>query len=570
MGDGGAASRGGLRGAREHLAQPLEAGEGARGQEVVDVRDRRPSCPPPAAGSPGAEASGLSQTRRWQLRRSRAVSAATSAGSPRSQPSDTMITTPELRSVRRAHLWLNSRKLSPIRVPPAQSVTVSATRASARSRSRSFIIRVTRVSRVPNTNDSVRTSLVRASAWANRSRRREWRSIEPADVADDHELARLPDLAPPDPLGELARGQVLAEHRAWREPAAVRVELVAARPPLLQARAEQVHEALRVAQLRRRSSGRSRGGAAARRGTRRRARSSRPRSRRRRPRPRRAGCPAWRARTAWRPFPRPASSAGARLALLAVRVGRRRDVEARLRQRAPAAAPEAVEDCVVDLAVVPAPDEHGGTRRRALVRGGRCRRGRAPARSRSRRRGPPPARRSAAPARSPRPRPAGGGRRRPRRCRRPGSGTRRRPSGQAAGAGLGEVLAGRGAPDLADVLLVLEDDAQRLVDHVRLELGGAQRQERRRPVQRLRDARHLGEVRGPQPVHEGDDLAARAVRARPAPGSRRSRTPWPPSGSRSSGRGSGASGRRGPRGSGSRSGRRAGPSRRGSCRSPGR
>ncbi len=86
---------------------------------------------------------------------------------------------PELRSVRRAHWWLNCRNDSPIRVPPAQSVTVSATFASARSRSRSFINRVTRVSRVPNTNDSVRTSFVRASAWTNRRSRREWRSMEP-------------------------------------------------------------------------------------------------------------------------------------------------------------------------------------------------------------------------------------------------------------------------------------------------------------------------------------------------------------------------------------------------------
>ena len=135
----------------------------------------------PAASGwyPGADASGFSQTRRWQLRRRRAVSAATSAGSPRSHPSDTTITTPDDRSVRRAHVWLNWRKLSPMRVPPAQSCTASATLASARSRSRSFMSFVTRVRRVPNTNDSVRTSFVRASAWANRRSSREWRSMDP-------------------------------------------------------------------------------------------------------------------------------------------------------------------------------------------------------------------------------------------------------------------------------------------------------------------------------------------------------------------------------------------------------
>ena len=89
------------------------------------------------------------------------------------------MTTPEVRSVRRAHCWLNVRNDSPIRVPPAQSLTASETRARARSRSRSRSSRVTRVRRVPNTNDSVRTSEAAERAWTNRSRSREWRSIEP-------------------------------------------------------------------------------------------------------------------------------------------------------------------------------------------------------------------------------------------------------------------------------------------------------------------------------------------------------------------------------------------------------
>ena len=89
------------------------------------------------------------------------------------------MTTPLERRERRAHFWLNVRKLSPIRVPPAQSLTVSATRASARSRSLSRSSRVTRVSRVPKTNDSARTSDDAESAWTKRSNSREWRSIEP-------------------------------------------------------------------------------------------------------------------------------------------------------------------------------------------------------------------------------------------------------------------------------------------------------------------------------------------------------------------------------------------------------
>ena len=100
-------------------------------------------------------------------------------------------------------LWLNSRNDSPIRVPPAQSVTLSATRASARSRSRSCISRVTRVRRVPNTNDSVgpRAAGQRLDEPQQQPRVALHRA---RDVAQDHELARLADLAPPHPLHELA------------------------------------------------------------------------------------------------------------------------------------------------------------------------------------------------------------------------------------------------------------------------------------------------------------------------------------------------------------------------------
>ena len=55
------------------------------------------------------------------------------------------------------------------------------------------------------------------------------------------------------------------------------------------------------------------------------------------------------------------------------------------------------------------------------------------------------------------------------------------------GGRLGEVLVRDGAPDLPDVLLVLEDDAERLVDHVRRQLRGAEAEQRGCPVERLGD-----------------------------------------------------------------------------------
>src|SRR6476659_357883 len=65
-----------------------------------------------------------------------------------------------------------------------------------------------------------------------------------------------------------------------------------------------------------------------------------------------------------------------------------------------------------------------------------------------------------------------------------------------AGSGVASIdLAARGdlaehpgsllAADVADVLLVLEDDAQCLVDELGLELGGTEREQRRGPIQRL-------------------------------------------------------------------------------------
>ena len=145
------------------------------------------------------------------------------------------------------------RNDSPIRVPPAQSVTDSATRASARSRSRSRSRRVTRVSRVPKTNDSVRTSEAADERLDEPEQQAGVALHRARDVADHDERAR-PRIGrrqthvrswPPGP-------EVAPEHRPRREAAAVRVELVAARAPPLEPRDQRVDEPLRLAQLGRR------------------------------------------------------------------------------------------------------------------------------------------------------------------------------------------------------------------------------------------------------------------------------------------------------------------------------
>ena len=80
---------------------------------------------PRVSGSYEADPSrGLSQINRSHRRRNRAISRATSSGSPRSQPSETINTMGSLRMTRRAQCTLNARSDSPMRVPPPQSCTV--------------------------------------------------------------------------------------------------------------------------------------------------------------------------------------------------------------------------------------------------------------------------------------------------------------------------------------------------------------------------------------------------------------------------------------------------------------
>src|SRR5207248_330890 len=83
---------------------------------------------PRVTGSyPSVPFSGLSQISRCAERCSRPSSRRSSVGSPRSQPSETTITTAPWPSIRRAQRWLNSRSASPMRVPPLKSWTERVT-----------------------------------------------------------------------------------------------------------------------------------------------------------------------------------------------------------------------------------------------------------------------------------------------------------------------------------------------------------------------------------------------------------------------------------------------------------
>ncbi len=133
-------------------------------------RASQPTSRRPAAGSPARWPGGSARSGGGSSAGGGPSRVATRSGSPRSQPSLTTTTTALLRRTRRAQRRLNVRNDSPIRVPPDQSLTVSATRVRARSRSRSRSSRVTRVRRVPNTKASVRTADA-ARAWLKRRSR---------------------------------------------------------------------------------------------------------------------------------------------------------------------------------------------------------------------------------------------------------------------------------------------------------------------------------------------------------------------------------------------------------------
>src|SRR2546428_13470562 len=64
----------------------------------------------------------------------------------------------------------------------------------------------------------------------------------------------------------------------------------------------------------------------------------------------------------------------------------------------------------------------------------------------------------------------------------------------------------------ADILLVLQEDAERAVQRLETEIRGAERTERRRPIERFRDAGLLEEIAAPKRLHDGDDAACEALR----------------------------------------------------------
>ena len=96
------------------------------------------------------------------------------------------------------------------------------------------------------------------------------------------------------------------------------------------------------------------------------------------------------------------------------------------------------------------------------------------------------------------------------------------------------------AAHAVDVLLVLEDDAERVVDGLLVEIDRAEREQRPRPVERLGHARRLEEVDAAQPLGEGDDLARQVLRRFRHPRLEDAELLVDSSGSRSSGRGSAA------------------------------
>ena len=88
---------------REDRRDVLEAREVVAGQEDVDERDRRRPCPARAAGIPASRPAGSARPAGGSCAAAAPSRRRTSAGSPRSQPSQTTMTMPLVRSTRRAH-----------------------------------------------------------------------------------------------------------------------------------------------------------------------------------------------------------------------------------------------------------------------------------------------------------------------------------------------------------------------------------------------------------------------------------------------------------------------------------
>src|SRR6185312_14567291 len=68
------------------------------------------------------------------------------------------------------------------------------------------------------------------------------------------------------------------------------------------------------------------------------------------------------------------------------------------------------------------------------------------------------------------------------------------------------------AGDLREVVLILQQYAERRLDGLRRQLDRTERDECVPPVERLRDAGQLEQVARAQPLHERHDLAAQLLR----------------------------------------------------------
>ena len=238
--------------AGEDLAEPLQAGDAPGGQEVVDVRERgaHPRGERLVAGRPGQgiepdePVAAPPESRRFCFHE-RGVAAIPAVGHDDDDAAGAE------RPPRPAQVEVAERLPDPRPAGPVVDAVGHAREGAVAIP----VAEQARDAREPRPEDE--------RLGPNRRRRRE-RLDEPEqeprmalhrarDVAQDDDRARPAALATPHPVQDLAaRAGAAPEHHPRRDPPAVRMELVAARAPELEARLQQVDEALGVAQLGRR------------------------------------------------------------------------------------------------------------------------------------------------------------------------------------------------------------------------------------------------------------------------------------------------------------------------------
>ena len=378
----------------------------------------------------GSAASGLSQTRRCAVRRSRASSVASTSGSPRSQPSessDDERAAPDaaaVLAVQRGERVADPRAAAPVRHPLGRARERPVGVAAGE-------LGVSRVIRVPNANASTRAraATLACTYWSSR---RAYGAIEPETSRTSTTRRGRSRRRPPAPVAQLA---AVAQRRARRRP-----QVVDARP---------------------RAPRRPRAPASARRGRapRERARAAAAPPRARRPCTRRSPCSPQQLLRRSTPAGTARSSVGAGLAGAA---------DARARHRDRAAAPRAARSSPGSVGARDTASNAASKRARSardehsVARSARARRRAAarPPRARGARRGPRPTPTAAPP-----------------RAHRAATAERRSPGRSATGE----------HPALAhalEVLAHLQRDAERGV-----EVASTAREQRPRPGDRLPDAR---------------------------------------------------------------------------------